>query len=95
MASITIRNIPDSVLKRIKALSQIERRSMNSELLRLIEKGLNEETEKKSSQANILSSEMQAKMWEELIGEWEDERSSEEIIKDIYAHRTAGRHVEL
>lgn len=95
MASITVRNIPDSVLKRIKTLSQIERRSMNSELLRLIERGLNEEIEKKSSGANLLSSETQAKMWEELIGMWEDDRSAEEIIKDIYSHRTAGRHVDL
>ena len=95
MANITIRNIPDSVLKRIKALSRIERRSMNSELLRLIEKGLNEETEARSNKGSILSSEIQAKMWEELIGTWEDDRSADEIIKDIYAHRTAGRHVEL
>ena len=95
MANITIRNIPDSVLKRIKTLSHIERRSMNSELLYLIEKGLNEEAKTKSNGPNVLSSETQAKLWEELIGMWEDDRSAEEIIKDIYSHRTAGRHVEL
>ena len=95
MASITIRNIPDSTLQRIKTLSQVERRSMNSELLFLIEKGLKEETEKKSNSSNVLSSETQAKMWEELIGMWEDDRSAEDIIKDIYSHRTAGRRVEL
>ena len=94
MASITIRNIPDSVLKRIKTLSHIERRSMNSELLHLIEKGLNEET-RKSDGKKVLSSEAQAYLWEELIGRWEDDRSAEEIIKDIYSHRTAGRRVEL
>ena len=95
MASITIRNIPDSILQRIKALSQVEKRSMNSELLLLIEKGLVEEIEKKNNGSNVLSSETQTKMWEELIGEWEDDRSAEEIIKDIYSHRTAGRRVEL
>jgi len=39
--------------------------------------------------------EMQADMWELLAGEWDDSRSAEEIVEDIYAHRTPGRTVSL
>jgi len=34
------------------------------------------------------------KIWEKLLGKWEDERSVEKIIEDIYAHRTSGRKEE-
>ena len=93
MASITVRNIPESILDRIRTLSLVEKRSMNNELLLLIEAGLNEETERKGK--TIISKESQIKIWEELIAKWEDDRSAEEIIKDIYAQRTSGRKVKL
>ena len=48
MASITIRNIPESILAKVRALSKIKKRSMNNELLLLIEKGLIEEFYRKS-----------------------------------------------
>ena len=95
MASITIRNIPDSILEKIRTLSSIEKRSINSELLLLIEAGLNEETEKKGKEENFISKENQIEIWNKIIGKWEDERSTEEIIEDIYKSRTSGRKVEL
>ena len=51
MANITIRNIPDDVFAKIKRLSAIEKRSMNSEVLVIIERGTNsaiEETMKRA-----------------------------------------------
>ena len=95
MASITIRNIPDSILEKIRTLSAIEKRSINNELLLIIEAGLNEEFEKKAKDENIIPKENQIKIWEKLSGKWEDDRSAEEIIEDIYAHRTPGRNVDL
>lgn len=95
MANITIRNIPDSVLEKIRTLSSIERRSINSELLLIIETGLNEETKRKGNTENILPKETQLEIWNKLIGKWEDERSSNEIIKDIYERRTSGRKIDL
>ena len=95
MPSITIRNIPESILEKIRTLSHIERRSINNELLILIETGLNEETERKGRNKNLISKESQIRIWEELIDKWEDERSAEEIVEDIYAHRTFGREFQL
>jgi len=95
MANITVRNIPDSILEKIRTLSTIEKRSINNELLLIIEAGLNEESERKTKNENIIPKESQIRIWEQLMGRWEDDRSAKEIIEDIYAHRTPGRNIDL
>jgi plasmid stability protein len=95
MASITIRNIPDEVLERIRALSSIERRSLNNEILVILERGTYSEYEEKLVKRKYLSKSTQMEIWKQLAGTWSDSRSAKEIIEDIYAHRTAGREVEL
>ena len=95
MANITIRNIPDSILEKIRTLSTIEKRSINNELLLIIEAGLNEESERKTKNENIIPKESQIRIWEKLMGKWEDDRSAKEIIEDIYTHRTPGRNIDL
>jgi len=93
MASITIRDIPESVLEKVRVLSKRDRRSMNSELLTLLEKGLNDRTDNPAEEA--VTPEIQAEMWRMLAGAWIDERSTEEIVADIYTSRTKGRSVSL
>jgi plasmid stability protein len=95
MASITIRNIPDEVLERIRALSSIERRSLNNEILVILERGTYSEYEEKLIKPKYLSKATQMEIWKQLAGTWEDSRSAKEIIEDIYSHRTAGREVQL
>jgi plasmid stability protein len=95
MASITVRNIPDDVLKRIRALSSIDRRSLNNEILVLLERSASSELEEKLLKRKYLSKSTQLEMWKQLAGTWEDSRSTREIIDDIYATRTTGREVEL
>ncbi|MBN2049194.1 MAG: hypothetical protein JW760_02015 [Spirochaetales bacterium] len=94
MASITIRNISELMLEKIRILSRSGRRSMNNELLCLIEKGLRAEEEQFAG-AYTVSREAQVSIWESISGAWEDNRSTEEIIHDIYSHRTPGRQVDL
>ena len=95
MASITVRNIPDDVLERIRALSSIDRRSLNNEILVLLERSAINEFEEKLLKRKYLSKSTQLEMWKRLVGTWEDTRSTQEIIDDIYATRTVGRDVEL
>ena len=95
MASITVRNIPEEVLERIRALSSIERRSLNNEILVILERGTFSEYEEKLLKRKFLSKSTQMDMWKRLAGTWEDTRSAKEIIEDIYSNRTAGREVEL
>jgi plasmid stability protein len=95
MASITVRNIPDEVLGKIKALSSLERRSVNNEILVILERGTFDEYEDKLQKRKYLSKSTQLEIWKRLAGSWEDSRSTKEIIDDIYANRTAGRDVNL
>ena len=95
MASITVRNIPDTVLKRIRELSSMERRSVNNEILIILERGAYGEYQDRLQRRKHLSKETQLEIWKKLAGTWEDKRSAKEIIEDIYSHRTAGRSVKL
>jgi plasmid stability protein len=95
MASITVRNIPVELLKRIKELSSLERRSVNNEILTILERGTYSEYEEKLQGRKFLSKETQVEIWKRLAGTWDDERTAKEIIEDIYSRRTAGRDVKL
>jgi plasmid stability protein len=95
MASITVRNIPDEVFERIKTLSMIERRSINNEILVILERGAFNEYEDKMQRQRHLSKSSQMEIWKKLLGTWEDTRSTTEIIEDIYSNRTVGRDVDL
>jgi plasmid stability protein len=95
MVNITIRNIPDDVFSIIKKLSDLERRSINNELLIIIEKGTASLMENKINENKIISKVSQINLWRNLSGKWEDTRTSEEIIKDIYDSRTLGREFDL
>jgi hypothetical protein len=95
MASITVRNIPPEVLEKIKQLSSLERRSVNNEILIILERGTYGEYEDKMLKRKYLAKATQLEIWKKLAGTWEDKRSAKEIIEDIYSHRTAGRDVKL
>ena len=95
MKSITVRNIPDELLNRLRTLSIIEKRSLNNEILIVLEKGLAKETEFKTNFKNHLSMETQIKIWQNLSGQWKDNRSTDEIIRDIVDSRSEGRSVDL
>ena len=95
MANITIRNIPDDVFEKIKALSSADRRSINSELLLIIERGTITEYEEKLNDERAVSKSTQLEMWTKLLGSWQDSHSTEDIIHGIYSRRTPGRKVKL
>jgi plasmid stability protein len=95
MKSITVRNIPDELLDRLRTLSVIEKRSLNNEILIVLEKGLAKESEYKTNFKNHLSMETQIKLWQNLSGQWKDNRSTDEIIRNIIESRSEGRSVDL
>ena len=95
MINLTVRNIPDEVIGKIKTLATLDRRSLNNELLIVIEKGLEGETKAHSEKAASISPAAQISIWQDLCGAWEDERSTQEIVDDIRSSRTMGREVNL
>jgi hypothetical protein len=95
MASITIRNIPADIFSKIKHLSDVERRSINSEFLIIIEKGTDALVRNNINSEKILSKFTQVQLWKNLSTSWEDDRTTGEIIHDIYENRTIGREIKL
>lgn len=93
MASLTLRNIPDYLLSGIRILSERERRSLNNEMLVVLEEGFASKAERLD--AAPLGPELQAELWLELCGAWEDDRSTEEIIGNLRDSRSLGRPVDL
>ena len=91
--NLTIRNIPDDIINKIKDLSKLEKRSINSEILMILEKGLSIVFERKTK--NQIGKDTQIEIWKELNGQWKDDRSTKEIIDDIVSNRTKGRDIEL
>jgi len=95
MKSITLRNIPDELLDRLRTLSIIEKRSLNNEILIVLEKGLKRESENKTNFKDHLTRDTQIKIWQNLCGQWKDNRSTDEIIRDIIGSRSEGRSIDL
>ena len=96
MASVTVRDIPDDVLEKLRILSQTDRRSLNGEILMVLETGMQYYLERKGAALDTpLSKGAQLELWGNLEGKWEDERSMEEMVTDIYQARTEGRDVTL
>ena len=95
MANLTIRNIPEGVLEKIRHLAHRERRSVNSELLMIIERGTEEELIEAARRRKGVTPSSQVRLWKNLSARWEDDRSIEEVIEDVYRTRTLGREVDL
>ncbi|MCK5148293.1 hypothetical protein KAR48_16165 [bacterium] len=89
--NLTIRNIPDDVINKIRTLSQMERRSLNNEILLVLERGIQEEVKHFFNIKRNISKNIQIDIWRRLSKEWQDDRSTDAIIKDIYNSRTLGR----
>lgn len=93
--NITIRNIPEDVITKIKTISEMEKRSLNSEILLVLEKGMQEEIKNRFKIKNHISKSSQINIWKKLSNSWQDDRTTQEITEDIYQNRTLGREFEL
>jgi len=93
--NLTIRNIPDEIISKLRTLSKLERRSLNNELLIVLENGLNRKVANLFKSKPVITKELQINIWNGLAEKWDDDRSTEEIVKDIYENRTIGREVNL
>ena len=89
MSSITLKDVPEELLVRLRSAAARERRSLNQEALILIEGGLAaRETAEERAHRQVAA-------WRALAGAWVSDRVFEDEVADLYAARTAGRDVDL
>lgn len=85
MPTLTLRDVPAEVLKRLRRRAAEERRSLNQEAIHLLDLAL---------RAELLSPAAQADAWMRLA-RWKSSKSAKQEIAEIYAARTLGRPVKL
>ena len=92
MPSITLKNVPEELLERLRRRAREERRSLSQEALHLLERAL---TGPDAPSQRALESHMETQLsaWKELAGRWASQRTVEDEIAGIYAARSSGREV--
>lgn len=91
MVNLTVRNIPETLLQHVRFYAVGSRRSVNSELLLILEEGLAARTrESLGDRAASFSSGSRDILWQELCGAWTDEEAIEEAITAVYRVRNGG-----
>lgn len=94
MASITIKNIPDELLERVRTQAAADKRSMTKEIIYLLEIALAGSPEANKSRLQREAA-MQVEAWTRLAGRWQSDLTRDEEIESLYAHRSGGRDVDL
>jgi hypothetical protein len=85
--NLTVRNIPENVIDVIRDMAQQEKRSVNNQILTLLETATNK-IPAKNSQPNRID------IWKTFDGAWQDDDdpTGDKLIQDIYENRTVGRY---
>lgn len=73
----------------------MEKRSLNNQILFVLERGVKEEVMHYFNMKRNISKNTQVNIWKRLSEGWQDDRSTDEIIDDIYTSRTLGREFQL
>ena len=86
MASVTIKGIPESLLGSLRSHAAANKRSMNKDVICLLEEAL-------SGHEVSQQAERQIAEWTKLAGRWISDLEKDEEIEGIYSSRTAGREI--
>lgn len=89
MSSITLKDVPEELLSRLRTAAARERRSLNQEALVLIEGGL------AAREPAGERAQRQVQAWRSLAGGWVSDRELVDEVEEMYAARSAGRDVDL
>jgi plasmid stability protein len=93
MASLTLKNVPEPLLKRLKKLAEKNRRSLNQEAIHKLEAAVKPRPDKDLMTPEEV--EAQIEIWRKLAGKWPSKKSLEDEVAEIYGARTRGRRVDL
>lgn len=89
MPSITLKDVPEELLVRLRAAAARERRSLNQEAIVLIEGALDaRDTADERARRQVAA-------WRALAGSWLSDATFEEEVASLSAARSTGRDVDL
>lgn len=92
MTSLTVKNVPQPLLEGLRARAASDRRSLNQEVLYLLEEALWRPPDDASVEDEIR---VQVEEWSRLAGRWKSDLPVDEEIAQILESRSGGRPVDL
>ncbi len=92
MASLTLKNLPDDLLRALRKVADKDRRSLTREIIYLLESALGG-TERPASRAPGVDAQLAA--WRKLAGKWKSDVDRKTEAERLMEGRTSGRKVEL
>ena len=92
MASLTLKNVPDDLLKALRRAAKTERRSLNQEVMHLLGLALGGPGETTRAAPGV---EAQVAAWKQISDRWTSELSPEKEAVSLVSARTKGRKVDL
>jgi hypothetical protein len=93
MASLTLKNVPDKLMKALRKAAEGDRRSLNQEVMHLLEEALGKRAETFTPSEKVQA---QLDAWRKLAGKWQSDLSPEEEAKQLrQSRRPGGREVDL
>lgn len=96
MSSLTLKNIPDTLLESLRIRARAQRRSLNSEAVLLLEQAMSGDLCGSSANACATEREAQLAAWARLSGRWPGgDAALAALAADVDASRTLGREFEL
>lgn len=92
MASLTLKNVPDDLLRALREVADRERRSLTREIVHLLESALRGRVERPGPPPGA---EAQLAAWRKLAGKWESDVDPTIETERLMKRRTPGRKVDL
>jgi plasmid stability protein len=93
MASLTLKNLPDDLLRALRKAADKDRRSVTQEIIHLIESALGARAERPAPRSPDADAQLAA--WRKLAGKWESDVDRATEAERLMKRRTSGRKVEF
>jgi plasmid stability protein len=92
MASFTLKNLPDDLLRALRKAADKDRRSVTQEIIHLLESALGRAERPAPRSADA---EAQLAAWRRLAGKWESDADRSTETRRLMERRTPGREVDF
>ncbi len=93
MASLTLKNVPDELLRALREVAEEDRRSLTREIIHLLESALHGRGEPPAPRSSGAHAQLAA--WRKLAGKWESDVDRATEVERLMKRRTSGRKVEF
>ena len=88
MSALTLKGVPEPLLRRLRKVAHEQRRSLNQQVLAMLEAKLDEPVKVSPVEAQLAA-------WRALAAEWDSDVAADAEAKAILKRRTKGRVVRF